>query len=814
MRWTRIKAHNMGPFRDIDIDFESLPGTLVAVHGENGAGKSVLLEMLAAALYRKAPSRGSLVGLATARDSSLEVTVVNGHTYKIEHSLDAVSGDGTTLVRGADGKPQYEGTGVSKFDAWAKERIVPSNLLYASAFAPQQRKNRRSFLDINPTDRKGVVLGALGLERFEKQAKLARERATTAEKECAVLRGRLGELPAVDMKALRATEAARVDELARAEQLAHNARLALERAKAAAGDAARRAELAEQRKAALAREQAAVEALELLDKRLDNNRKLLGRKAELEAAQARVAALDVELAQAREALTEASAQERTAREKLTTAETAMLGARRAEQEAKARLERAQRRLVDRPKVLAAQAALEGLRAREFALTADIGAAEVKLAELEALVLAGKDQRIGGLLDAHVKIMDAADADAPFQAWSAYAVEADAALRLRMASAPGEVDAARQRRAALRADLVQVAAEIRTQTALAARVTEMEAAEADRVAAAAEFATANDHLRQVHDAVSVATTAVTGAEQDRLVASATVRRLEGARAPHAAMLVGPDGQPMLPRLEAARARIEELEADRPAAVAALENVRAELAQLPKDDGQVVDIAGAERAVTEAEAVEGLARDMLARARAAIETGEVVLARRADIQAELDAKQADFADWTRLGQDLGRDGVQAMEIDAVLPELNEIANALLRSCHGPRFTVEIRTEAQTKDGKKTIEDLDINVYDAEGWTAKGDADLKSGGEAVIVNEAISLGLTMIMCRRFGLEQPVLVRDESGAALSPTGWRSYLKMLRRAAAELRCSKVLFVTHAPEALELADVKLLVADGRVAVMP
>lgn len=808
MRWTRIKAHNMGPFRELDIQLDQLPGTLVAVHGENGAGKTVLLEMLAAALYRKAPSRGPLVGLATARDSSLDVSVVNGHAYRIEHSLDAVTEKGTVLVRGENGKPLYQGTGVATFDGWAKEHLVPADLLYASAFTAQQRNKRRTFLDIDPSDRKAVVLNALGQERLEKQAKLARERAKLVKAECEVLRGRLGELPAVDMKALRGAVDARAEELARVEQRTRDARLALDRAKAAAGNAVRQAELLEQRKVAIEREKAAAEALELLDKRLDNNRKLLGRKGELEAAQARVTALDVDLVQAREALSEASAQERAAREKMTAAESAVLGARRAEQEAKGRLERAERRLVDRPKVLAAKGTLEGLRDREARLMGEESRQMAALAALDELVLKGKDQRIDGLRTGHDHIANSEDPDAPFQAWSRSALADDEALAERLSAAPRDRLEGQAALTKLRADQRTLATDIQTQAALAAREPEMEAAEADRVAAAAELAAATDRVRLAHDAVCAATAAATDAEREALVASAKVRRLDSERAPLAEDLH------LLPKLEAAAARIEELEADRPAAVVALESVRAELAQLPMGDGQVVDVSGAERGVTDAESVEGLARDMAARARSTVESGEATLARRDAIQAELDGKNADFADWTRLGQDLGRDGVQAMEIDAVLPELNEISNALLRSCHGPRFTVEIRTESHTKDGKKTLEDLDINVFDSEGWTANGDAGLKSGGESVIVNEAISLALTMIMCRRYGLENPVLVRDESGAALSPAGWRAYLSMLRRACAELRASKCLFVTHSPEALELADSRLLVANGRVAVMP
>jgi DNA repair exonuclease SbcCD ATPase subunit len=90
--------------------------------------------------------------------------------------------------------------------------------------------------------------------------------------------------------------------------------------------------------------------------------------------------------------------------------------------------------------------------------------------------------------------------------------------------------------------------------------------------------------------------------------------------------------------------------------------------------------------------------------------------------------------------------------------------------------------------------------------------SGGERVLLGEAVSLGLAMLSTRRAGLDGVTLVRDESGAALDPTNARSYVAMLRRAAELVRAHRVLLVSHSPDVQELCDSRLVVADGRVEV--
>jgi exonuclease SbcC len=231
---------------------------------------------------------------------------------------------------------------------------------------------------------------------------------------------------------------------------------------------------------------------------------------------------------------------------------------------------------------------------------------------------------------------------------------------------------------------------------------------------------------------------------------------------------------------------------------------ELERLPAlPDVQVaVDVSSARRAVTDAERIAREAASALAVAEQRLEAATAGAERLVGLERDRDAAGAELADWTRLALDLGRDGLQAAEIDAAGPELTELVNDLLHTCHGPRFTVRVETQRASADGKRVLEGCDVVVLDTVGGR-EAQGETFSGGERVIIGEALSLALSMLACRRAGLEGVTLVRDESGAALDPENARTYVAMLRRAAELVRADKVLFVSHSPEVVEMADSRI-----------
>lgn len=170
----------------------------------------------------------------------------------------------------------------------------------------------------------------------------------------------------------------------------------------------------------------------------------------------------------------------------------------------------------------------------------------------------------------------------------------------------------------------------------------------------------------------------------------------------------------------------------------------------------------------------------------------------LRAEKLEAETDLADFTRLQADYGKKRLQALEADAAGPELSELANDLLQSCFGSRFVVSIETTRESKG--KQIEDCYVSVQDTESGRKPADGKLKSGGQKVFIGEAIALALSIMACRHAGVEAPTLVRDESGGALSPKYAPRYITMLRRAASIVGASRVLIISHTPEAWEMAD--------------
>ncbi|MDD5719968.1 MAG: AAA family ATPase [Candidatus Krumholzibacteria bacterium] len=183
----------------------------------------------------------------------------------------------------------------------------------------------------------------------------------------------------------------------------------------------------------------------------------------------------------------------------------------------------------------------------------------------------------------------------------------------------------------------------------------------------------------------------------------------------------------------------------------------------------------------------------------------------LDADVDRLTADLDDWNLLADACGRRGIPALEIDQAGPGISALANELLQVCFGSRFALSLETTRLSGDGKKTIEDLVIRVVDNERGR-DGDVSGLSGGEQVIVREALSLAIAIFNGQRSGVKPGTLFRDECSGALDGDNARRYLAMLRKALEIGRFRQLLFIAHQPELWELADSRLHVADGRITV--
>lgn len=788
MRIERIKLHDVGPFGDFEVDLTTLQGPLVAVVGPNGAGKSTLLELgLPGALYRATPTRGSLTALATSRNAIVEATVVNGARYTLRHVLDGVNGKSEAVALDADGKPCFESSKVRDFDSWASTHLPPPEVLYSTGFQPQ---GAAGFLAMKPAERKSVLLRILGIERFERMAEAARELARAYKGKLEVASARLtderarsGDVAVLEIELSNA----QVDAVGRDEMLSH-ARKDLETAEVKLREidevTRKNADLATHKAALHTHIAAKSSIIADLQRRVENNRSVLAEGDEIRKAVA-------EAEQIRAELTQAKADRASIETELRRHDERSADTRQRIAAVEQRIARGKEALKQRAEVEKAAAELPELERLAEAAAGAVAVAETALEDLRGERVAGAEERIKDLRGGLQLIASAgSEMEDPIELIKTAhsTIEADDKV---MGLAKSLPDQLRQAEAALRAAKDRQAVADRRLSdarAVAVQADAVASAQADLEAAERERA---ELLQQADNAATAAREEYKDLSQ--LDDAQTSLSLGLARIEALARKAEP--------LAKAEARLAELEPQLEAAKAELERLEGELAALPEPEptAERPDVEGIRRQLQQAEQRARDAHAAVTRAEQRLEQAQASAARIAELEGERAGIEVELADWNRLAADLGKDGLQALEIDAAGPELTTLVNDLLHTCHGPRWTVRIDTQRLSSDKKRMLEGCDVIVLDTERGR-KAEASTFSGGERVILGEAVSLALSMLACRRAGVDRPTLVRDESGAALDPENAAVYLAMLRRAAGVIGADKVLFVSHNPEVVAMAD--------------
>ncbi len=806
MKLTTLALRGIGPFRDeTRIDFREISGRLIAVTGPNGAGKSTLLECVLGAIDRTTPTRGRLTDLATARDAFVELGVGD---VTITQRVDGVSGKGETLVTNGTGAPVLADAKVSTFDAWRKEALPPTSVLLTTVFSAQ---GSGGFLALSTSERKGTLLRTLGIEGIEKYAERARQNARDArarlEAHVERVKGERERATPVDEAEVDVDFARNVATGAEAQLILRKGELADARRQHSAlveafenAEAARAAKHEAREKCAdaelavrdaqgrhLATKGALVGSDEIraeaagviaLRERLDHLRE------DLSAAKTRVAETDMEMRATHDDEKRSLEEYGAAKRRADSAESARTSmARCREQEAR---------------VLGLETeAHDAERARDRAADA--------LTEAEHRTAAGLDERVRGLRGGLLGISSGVAADPVATATTT--LDEDDARAASVVEVRAQIQAAREAKDQAHRRFTEADFALQEAKRVAARIPDLEAAvaagaEAEREMVAARGAQeeAAARRRPIQLRLGLQRNSVGELETQASATTVDLRKAEVAAA-------------RIPEIDRAEARLEEIEQAVATANRAHAAARAAYDALPDppDAAPVPDVRAQESAV---ETAEGRARDAastVAVASQALEAARSAAARIDALETEQLVIQEDLADWTRLGADLGPRGLQAFEIDAVGPEISTIATSLLHECFGPRWTVSLTTTRPSADGKREIECFDVQVLDTERGR-DGEADGLSGGEKVIVGEAVSLALTTVACRRAGLDSPTLVRDESGAALDPERARAYVAMLRRAAELIGAERVLLVSHTPEVQELCDARIEILDGHLSV--
>jgi len=181
------------------------------------------------------------------------------------------------------------------------------------------------------------------------------------------------------------------------------------------------------------------------------------------------------------------------------------------------------------------------------------------------------------------------------------------------------------------------------------------------------------------------------------------------------------------------------------------------------------------------------------------------RRQAVATRIANVEAQLGNWNLLAKCLSNDGLIALAIDDAGPTLAGLANELLLTCYGSRFTVSLLTQVETKKGEQR-EGFVIEVHDGESGRSKR-VEQMSGGERVWINECLVRAVALYLAQHSGRCYGTLFSDEADGALDPARKRMFMAMKREVLRLGGYAREIFVSQTTELTAMADVVIDLDD-------
>ncbi|MBD1913710.1 MULTISPECIES: AAA family ATPase [unclassified Leptolyngbya] len=164
--------------------------------------------------------------------------------------------------------------------------------------------------------------------------------------------------------------------------------------------------------------------------------------------------------------------------------------------------------------------------------------------------------------------------------------------------------------------------------------------------------------------------------------------------------------------------------------------------------------------------------------------------------LQASRRQLRVYQELAQAFGKNGIQALMIENVLPQLEAEANQILGRLSNHQLHVQFVTQRSRKGSNRKairlIDTLDILIADARGTRPY---ETYSGGEAFRINFAIRLALARLLALRSGMALQLLIVDEGFGTQDEAGCDRLISAIQAIADDFAC--ILTVTHMPRLKE-----------------
>jgi len=212
---------------------------------------------------------------------------------------------------------------------------------------------------------------------------------------------------------------------------------------------------------------------------------------------------------------------------------------------------------------------------------------------------------------------------------------------------------------------------------------------------------------------------------------------------------------------------------------------ELAELPRIDAGLTQAESGYRAAAEKQKLSQEAAGSLKGRLEYLQQQEEKLKQKKGCLEQSATESAIYLD---LAQAFGKRGIQAMLIEMALPEIENEANKLLGRMTDNRMHVKIETQKPTRKGELQ-ETLDIIISDELGARPY---ETFSGGEAFRIDFAIRIALSRLLAKRAGAPMPTLIIDEGFGTQDNIGLEKVKEAINSIQEDFE--KILVITHIDE--------------------
>jgi exonuclease SbcC len=158
---------------------------------------------------------------------------------------------------------------------------------------------------------------------------------------------------------------------------------------------------------------------------------------------------------------------------------------------------------------------------------------------------------------------------------------------------------------------------------------------------------------------------------------------------------------------------------------------------------------------------------------------------EIKKELEESKREQNIYEKLMVAFGKNGIQALIIENVLPEIEEEANNLLAKLTNNSTQITIESLRDLKSGK-IKETLDLKISDELGIR---DYELYSGGESFRIDFSLRIALSKLLTRRAGTKLRTLVMDEGFGTQDEEGLDNLVQAIQSISDDF--DKILVITH-----------------------